>query len=70
MSPATTRHGLGAAECEALARLLDWLADEMATEERWRGAFRRASDTWAGRAAAVLHDEARRLKALDGEARQ
>lgn len=63
MSTATTGHGLGAVECEALARLLGWLADEMAKDGRLR-----AEATWPGRAAAVLHNEARRLKALDGGA--
>lgn len=68
MSAATTRHGLDARECEALARVLDWLAHEMADSQQ--GAWVRrmnAAASWPGRAATVLHAEAERLRALDGQ---
>jgi hypothetical protein len=66
MTRSTTRHGLDARECEALARVLDWLAHEMAEAEQGPWARRiNAAASWPGRAATVLHAEAARLRALD-----
>jgi hypothetical protein len=66
MSRATTRHGLDAAECAALARVLRWLSEEMAAIERAACRSRvPAAATWPGRAATVLEAEAHRLRSLD-----
>jgi len=66
MTRATTRHGLDAAECAQLARVLRGLSEEMAAIERAACRSRvPAAATWPGRAATVLTAEADRLRAID-----
>jgi hypothetical protein len=66
MTRATTRHGLDAAECAALARVLRSLSELIAARERaMLGGRGEAAATWPGRAATVLTAEADRLRAID-----